>query len=110
MNVIAENKQALPQTGNGKWLALAALMVAQFMVVIDIIGLNVALPSIQHSLHFLNSSLEWVMSAYQIAFGGCLLLGGRIADLFGRKRIFLIGAAAFATTSLLCGWPRQHSR
>lgn len=103
MNVIAENKQALPQTGNGKWLALAALMVAQFMVVIDIVGLNVALPSIQRSLHFSSSSLEWVMSSYQIAFGGCLLLGGRIADLFGRKRMFLIGAAAFATTSVLCG-------
>ncbi|OXM82680.1 MFS transporter [Paenibacillus rigui] len=103
MNVIAEKKQALPQTRNGKWLALAALMAAQFMVVIDIVGLNVALPSIQHSLHFSNSSLEWVMSAYQISFGGCLLLGGRIADLFGRKRMFLIGAAAFATTSFLCG-------
>lgn len=103
MHVIAERKQAALKTGKGKWLALTALMAAQFMVVIDIVGLNVALPSIQRSLHFSNSSLEWVISAYQIAFGGCLLLGGRIADLFGRKRMFLIGAAAFATTSLLCG-------
>jgi EmrB/QacA subfamily drug resistance transporter len=84
-------------------VALVALMAAQFMIVIDISGLNVALPSIDRSLHFSEASLQWVLSAYQIIFGGCLLLGGRIADLWGRKRMFLIGAALFSLTSLLCG-------
>ena len=72
-----------------KWLALALLSVVQFMVVLDIAIVNVALPSIQVDLGFSQENLQWVISAYALVFGGFLLLGGRAADLLGRRRIFL---------------------
>src|SRR5437773_8609749 len=71
-----------------RWLALVAVAAAQFMVVLDIAIVNVALPSIGRDLHFSPASLQWVISAYAIAFGGFLLLGGRLADLWGRRRMF----------------------
>ena len=74
-----------------KWLALALLSVVQFMVVLDIAIVNVALPSIQVDLGFSQENLQWVISAYALVFGGFLLLGGRAADLLGRRRIFLVG-------------------
>ena len=82
-------------------LVLAAL--AQFMVVLDATIVNVALPSIQRGLHFSTANLQWVVNAYTLAFGGFLLLGGRAADLFGRKRLFLIGITLFSAASLLNG-------
>src|SRR4051794_15947072 len=88
-------------TSNCAILALVA--VAQFMVVLDATVVNVALPSIQHGLHFSQSSLQWVINAYTLFFGGFLLLGGRAADLFGRKRLFLIGITVFSAASLLNG-------
>jgi EmrB/QacA subfamily drug resistance transporter len=91
-----------PVTEN-KWLILALVAVAQFMVVLDATIVNVALPSIQHGLHFSQSSLQWVINGYTLLFGGFLLLGGRAADLFGRKRLFLIGIAVFSAASLLYG-------
>ena len=86
-----------------KWLALALLSVVQFMVVLDIAIVNVALPSIQVDLGFSQENLQWVVSAYALVFGGFLLLGGRAADLVGRRRVFLIGLAIFALASLLAG-------
>jgi EmrB/QacA subfamily drug resistance transporter len=86
-----------------KWLALALLSVVQFMVVLDIAIVNVALPSIQVDLGFSQENLQWVVSAYALVFGGFLLLGGRAADLLGRRRIFLAGLAVFALASLLAG-------
>jgi EmrB/QacA subfamily drug resistance transporter len=86
-----------------KWLILALVAVAQFMVVLDATIVNVALPSIQNGLHFSQSSLQWVINGYTLLFGGFLLLGGRAADLFGRKRLFLIGIAVFSAASLLNG-------
>jgi EmrB/QacA subfamily drug resistance transporter len=86
-----------------KWLALAVMVAAQFMVVLDIAIVNVALPSIQHDLHFAQENLQWVVSAYAILFGGALLLGGRLADIFGRRRVFMAGLAVFSISSLLCG-------
>src|SRR2546421_3867979 len=86
-----------------KWLILALVAVAQFMVVLDATIVNVALPSIQHGLHFSQSSLQWVVNAYTLLFGGFLLLGGRAADLFGRKRLFLAGIALFSGASLVNG-------
>jgi MFS family permease len=74
-----------------KWPALALLSVVQFMVVLDIAIVNVALPSIQVDLGFSQRNLQWVISAYALVFGGFLLLGGRAADLLGRRRIFLAG-------------------
>ncbi len=86
-----------------KWAALALIVTAQFMVVLDVAIVNVALPSIKFDLGFSQSSLQWVISAYAIFFGGFLLLGGRIADLLGRRRVFVAGLSVFAATSLLCG-------
>ena len=86
-----------------KWFALALLGAVQFMVVLDIAIVNVALPSIQTDLGFSQANLQWVISAYALVFGGFLLLGGRTADLLGRRRIFMVGIIAFTIGSLLCG-------
>ena len=86
-----------------KWLALALLSVVQFMVVLDIAIVNVALPSIQVDLGFSQENLQWVISAYALVFGGFLLLGGRAADLLGRRRMFLGGIVVFTIASLLAG-------
>jgi EmrB/QacA subfamily drug resistance transporter len=90
-------------TARRKWLALALLSVVQFMVVLDIAIVNVALPSIQVDLGFSQENLQWVISAYALVFGGFLLLGGRSADLLGRRRIFLGGLAVFTLASLFAG-------
>jgi len=86
-----------------KWLALALLCVVQFMVVLDIAIVNVALPSIKLDLGFSQGDLQWVISAYALVFGGFLLLGGRAADMLGRRRIFLGGIVVFTVASLLAG-------
>ena len=86
-----------------RWLALAALVAAQFMVVLDVAIVNVALPSIKTDLHFSEQSLQWVITAYAIMFGGFLLLGGRMADLLGRRRLFAFGLTLFTVSSLLDG-------
>jgi MFS family permease len=86
-----------------RWLALAVLGIAYLMVVLDTAIVNVALPSIQKSLHFSTSSLEWVVSGYALTFGGFLLLGGRAGDLLGRRRVFMAGLVFFSVVSLLCG-------
>jgi EmrB/QacA subfamily drug resistance transporter len=86
-----------------KWLALALLSAVQFMVVLDIAIVNVALPSIKDDLGFSQENLQWVISAYALVFGGFLLLGGRAADVIGRRRIFLVGLVVFTVASLLAG-------
>jgi EmrB/QacA subfamily drug resistance transporter len=86
-----------------KWLGLALLGAVQFMVVLDIAIVNVALPSIQTDLEFSQANLQWVISAYALVFGGFLLLGGRTADLLGRRRVFMVGLVMFTIGSLLCG-------
>src|SRR5881398_902336 len=86
-----------------KWLALALLSSVQFMVVLDIAIVNVALPSIKDDLGFSQENLQWVISAYALAFGGFLLLGGRAADVLGRRRIFLAGLVVFTVASLVDG-------
>src|SRR5947209_13991790 len=86
-----------------RWSALALIVTAQFMVILDVAIVNVALPSIKADLHFSQTNLQWVISAYAILFGGTLLLGGRLADLLGRRRLFVAGLALFAVSSLLCG-------
>jgi len=90
-------------TERRKWLALGLLSTVQFMVVLDIAIVNVALPSIKVDLGFSQENLQWVISAYALVFGGFLLLGGRAADLLGRRRIFLVGLAVFTVASLLAG-------
>jgi len=88
---------------SSRWLILVIACLAQFMVVLDATIVNVALPSIQHGLHFSPSSLPWVVNAYTLVFGGFLLLGGRASDLLGRKRLFAAGIALFSLASLFNG-------
>jgi EmrB/QacA subfamily drug resistance transporter len=95
-------EQARP--GRADNIVLAIVCLAQFMVVLDISIVNVALPSIQRDLHFSAANLQWVVTAYSLTFGGLLLLGGRLADIFGRRRIFLFGLILFTGASLLGGF------
>src|SRR6059058_48630 len=92
----------MPKTDR-RWSALALIVTAQFMVILDVAIVNVALPSIKTDLDFSQTNLQWVISAYAIMFGGALLLGGRLADLLGRRRLFVAGLALFSASSLLCG-------
>ena len=86
-----------------RWIVLALIVAAQFMVVLDVAIVNVALPSIKLDLNFSQESLQWVITAYSIIFGGFLLLGGRLSDLFGRRRLFVAGLILFTASSLLDG-------
>ena len=86
-----------------RWMALALVVTAQFMVILDVTIVNVALPSIQRDLGFAQENLQWVITAYTIMLGGTLLLGGRLADLLGRRRLLLVGLSLFSFSSLLCG-------
>jgi EmrB/QacA subfamily drug resistance transporter len=105
--VAAEGAQGNGHSGvdedRRKWLVLAAVCVAAFMVVLDIAIVNVALPSMATDLQFQPQNLQWVITAYAIFFGGFLLLGGRLADLLGRRRVFMFGVGLFSLASLLCG-------
>src|SRR5919197_833704 len=92
-----------PISGSSRWAALTLIVAGQFMVVLDVSIVNVALATIKSDLSFSEASLQWVISAYAIVFGGFLLLGGPLADLLGRRRIFLAGGALFGLSSALCG-------
>ena len=93
-----------PRAGErSRWIALVVLCAGMLMIILDQTIVNVALPSIQSDLGFSQSSLAWVVNAYLIAFGGLLLLAGRLGDLIGRRRVFLAGLALFTLASLLCG-------
>ena len=85
-----------------RWRAFALLAVAFFMTVVDLTIVNVALPTIGRKLHFPESDLQWVVTAYALTYGGFLLLGGRAADLLGRRRLFMAGLAIFTAASLAC--------
>src|SRR5438477_7614567 len=89
--------------GRTRWLALVLLCLGDLMIVLDTTIVNVALPSIRGDLHFSQTSLAWVVNAYLLTFGGFLLLGGRLGDLFGHRRLFLIGIALFTLASIACG-------
>jgi EmrB/QacA subfamily drug resistance transporter len=90
-------------TNDRRWLALAVVCLAQLMIVLDTTIVNVALPSIQHDLHFSQGNLTWVVNAFLVTFGSFLLLAGRLGDLLGRKRVFLGGLVLFTVASVLCG-------
>ena len=91
-------------TSDRRWLTLAIVGAAFFMTILDVAIVNVAIPSIQIDLHIKEQTVQWVITAYAITFGGFLLLGGRMADLLGRKRIFLVGLTLFTLASLVCGF------
>src|SRR6266436_4183131 len=97
METTMEKAVAPAVDDRSRWIALYILCVGVLMIVLDATVVNVALPSIQDDLGFSTSSLAWVVNAYLIAFGGLLLLSGRLGDLLGRKRIFMIGLAVFTT-------------
>jgi EmrB/QacA subfamily drug resistance transporter len=99
----AATVEATPQPKEHRWWALAVLAIAQLMVVLDATIVNIALPSAQHALAFSNADRQWVVTAYALTFGGLLLLGGRMADLVGRRRTFVIGLAGFALASAVGG-------
>jgi len=100
---IAEQKAAEARAGSHRWLVLVVVSIAQLMVVLDATVVNIALPSAQADLGFGDSQRQWIVTAYALAFGSLLLLGGRVGDLVGRKRIFLIALVAFALASALGG-------
>src|SRR5579875_3445311 len=95
MNQLSDNRR--------RWFALITVCLAQLMIVLDTTIVNVALPQIQHDLHFSQGSLTWVINAFLVTFGSFLLLAGRLGDLLGRKRVFLYGVTLFTLASLLCG-------
>jgi len=99
----------MQKTETNRWLVLVIVCLAQFMVVLDATVVNIALPSIQHGLNFSDANLQWVVNAYTLVFGGFLLLGGRAADLLGRKRLFLAGVVLFTLASLLNGLAQSSS-
>jgi len=99
----AEHTTTTPAADDRRWLALVVLCVGMLMIVLDVTVVNVALPSVQDDLGFSQSNLAWVVNAYLISFGGLLLLAGRLGDLIGRRRVFLIGLGIFTVASLLCG-------
>src|ERR1700712_1268112 len=109
MSLTNGNIAQSPSTSDrSRWIALVVLCVGMLMIVLDATIVNVALPKIQTDLGFSQSSLAWVVNAYLIAFGGLLLLAGRLGDLIGRKTIFLCGLAIFTAASLVCGLSRSE--
>src|SRR5271155_5883914 len=92
----------LTSTQNRRWIALVIVCLGQLMIVLDTTIVNVALPLIQHDLHFTQANLTWVLNAYLITYGSFLLLAGRLGDLIGRKRIFLLGLVVFTVSSAVC--------
>src|SRR3984893_9485842 len=91
-----------------RWFALIVVCLAMLMNALDATVVNVALPHIQHDLHFTQAGLAWVIDAYLVAFAGFLLMTGRLGDLIGRKKVFLSGLAAFTAASLVCGLARSQ--
>src|SRR5579875_1092111 len=106
VSVTASSPPAAGRQSN-KWLILVIACLAQFMVVLDITIVNIALPSVQRGLHFSAADLQWVVNGYTLVFGGFLLLGGRAADLLGRRRLFIAGVILFSAASLLNGFAQS---
>src|SRR6188472_1777177 len=92
-----------------RWRILAVVATAFFMTILDVSIVNVALPSIAKDLNFSQENLQWVITAYAIAFGGFLLLGGRAADLLGRRRVLFAGVILFTAASLVCGLSQSEA-
>src|SRR5438093_7659320 len=106
LTVETTEPKELPMTNmdtRTRWLALYVLCLGALMIVLDTTIVNVALPSIRQDLGFSETSLAWVVNAYLLTFGGFLLLGGRLGDLFGQRRLFIIGITLFTLASLACG-------
>src|SRR3954464_15405580 len=103
IDIPAQVRAAAERHRDHRWLALAVIGIAQLMIILDASIVTIALPHAQRALDISDSNRQWVMTAYTLAFGGLLLLGGRVADYVGRKRAFLIGLGGFAAASALGG-------
>src|SRR5436309_9940399 len=101
--VLTDDLAPSTERSSGRWFALIVLCLGSLMIVLDSTIVNVALPSIREDLGFSQTSLAWVVNAYLLTFGGFLLLGGRLGDLYGRRRLFLAGIALFTVASIGCG-------
>ena len=99
----AATRDQVGAPGDRRWLVLVVVAIAQLMVVLDSTIVNIALPSAQRALGFPNSDRQWVVTAYALAFGSLLLVGGRLGDMFSRKRVFIAGLIGFALASALGG-------
>jgi EmrB/QacA subfamily drug resistance transporter len=99
----------MPSDNRTRWLALYVLCLGSLMIVLDVTIVNVALPSIRRDLGFSEASLAWVVNAYLLTYGGCLLLGGRLGDIYGHRRLFLGGIGLFTAASLACGLAHSQS-
>ena len=86
-----------------RWKALAVVLIASFMILLDISIVNVAIPSVQRDLGATYAEIQWVLAGYQLAYAVVLITGGRLGDIFGRKRLFIIGVSGFTIASLICG-------
>lgn len=103
MEINTTENHPVPPPRDHRWLAFGVLCLGALMIVLDVTIVNVALPSIREALGFSETSLAWVVNAYLLTFGGFLLLGGRLGDLYGHRRVFLIGLAGFSLASMACG-------
>ena len=103
LSSLADRKAAQARKSDHRWLILVVVSIAQLMVVLDATVVNIALPSAQADLGFGDGQRQWIVTAYALAFGSLLLLGGRVGDLFGRKRVFIGGLFAFAVASAIGG-------
>ena len=103
MNLMSDATSVNSVWDRRRWLTLGVIGIAQLMIVLDVTVMNIALPSAQHALHFTTVDRQWVVTAYTLTFGSLLLLGGRLADLLGRKTTFLAGLAGFAVVSAIGG-------
>ena len=103
-----DTRQATAPDHERRWLVLAVIAVCQLMIVLDSSIVNIALPHAQHALGISDADRQWVVTAYTLGFGGLLLLGGRIADHLGRKRVFVVGLSGFAVASALGGHGMAH--
>src|SRR5580698_3044013 len=103
VSLMSDASSANGPLGRRRWLILGVIALAQLMVVLDLTVMNIALPSAQRALHFSTVERQWVVTAYTLAFGSLLLLGGRLADLIGRKVTFLVGLVGFAGVSAIGG-------
>ena len=108
--IISLTPRTRPDSPNARWIALVVVCLGQLMSIVDGTIVNVALPQIQRDLHFSQSNLTWVLNGYLITFGSFLLLCGRLGDLIGRRRIFLIGVALFTVSSAVCGLAQSQGQ
>src|SRR5579863_2992578 len=99
----------MTMTARSRWIALYVLCLGTLMIVLDVTIVGVALPSIKDDLGFSSNSIAWVVNAYLLTFGGCLLLGGRLGDLYGQRRMFLAGLVVFTVASLACGLAQSQT-